>query len=89
MIFGLGAALLVLVLAGKFSPATLALALFLPPLAVLGDLFESWMKRYFHAGDSHIAGLNLLPGHGGVLDRTDSLVWVTTLCYLYLIIVGS
>jgi phosphatidate cytidylyltransferase len=54
-------------------------------LAVLGDLFESGLKRFFHAKDSHLARLNVIPGHGGVLDRTDSLVWVTTLCYLYLV----
>jgi phosphatidate cytidylyltransferase len=73
---------LVLNLTGKLIPALLGLLIIGPPLAVIGDLFESYLKRFFQVGDSHLVGLNLLPGHGGILDRTDALVWVTTLCYV-------
>lgn len=42
-------------------------------IAQLGDFFESWMKRRAGVKDSG----NLIPGHGGLFDRTDGLIAVS------------
>lgn len=62
------------------------LVLFVAAVAcVLGDLFESGLKRHHQVKDSHLPHFNLFPGHGGILDRIDGLLWVIYTISVYLI----
>jgi len=61
----------------------LALGLLVGVFAQVGDLVESLFKR----DAAHRDSSNLIPGHGGVLDRFDSLYFAAPLVYYYLQIV--
>jgi phosphatidate cytidylyltransferase len=59
------------------------IALVLSAFSQIGDLFESFIKRRFGAKDSS----RLIPGHGGVMDRVDGLVFA---CFAaFLIVLGD
>lgn len=85
----LGATLLPVAVALVFFPAihmesintayVLLLGVSTGLLAQCGDLFESGMKRYFGVKDSG----NIIPGHGGILDRFDSFLFVIPAVYYF------
>lgn len=68
------------------SLAVLAwLALLLTLMGLLGDLFESMLKRQVQVKDTS----GILPGHGGMLDRLDSLLFAAPLLvYIRLFLIG-
>ena len=60
---------------------TLFTAIFIGILGQTGDLFESLLKRSFGVKDSGA----IFPGHGGVLDRLDSIIFAAPATYYYVI----
>lgn len=63
----------------RFAVKLFVFGPFLSCLAQLGDLFESVLKRSKSQKDSG----TFLPGHGGILDRIDGLVFATPAFYLF------
>jgi phosphatidate cytidylyltransferase len=73
------------VLAFLAWPNVVVLALICGILGPLGDLAESKLKRSVSVEDSG----TLLPGHGGLLDRFDSMIFAAPVAYLYLSYVAA
>lgn len=64
----------------QINPALFIVAALVGTAGQLGDLVESMLKRNHGVKDSG----NLLPGHGGMLDRVDSILGAAPVLYLYL-----
>jgi phosphatidate cytidylyltransferase len=71
--------------AGQWLVGGLLLGLLVAIAGQAGDVAESMLKRTAGAKDSS----NLIPGHGGILDRTDSFLFAAPVVYAYLLIVGA
>jgi len=60
-------------------------AIIIVAFGTIGDVFESKIKRDLNIKDSG----NILPGHGGFLDRFDSLLFAIPVVYIWLILGGN
>lgn len=83
----IGAALVAAIFAALgFVPWSLVvLAPFVAFAGQLGDIMESWFKRRAGVKDSS----NLIPGHGGVLDRFDAMIFAGVLLAIAALILGQ
>lgn len=69
---------------GRLSVWVVFLAFVLSAASQIGDLFESFIKRRFGVKDSS----QLIPGHGGVMDRVDGLVFACFAVFLLALVYG-
>ncbi len=75
---------LTLVIFGRLSWWVVVMALLLSVASQIGDLFESFIKRRFGVKDSS----HMIPGHGGVMDRVDGLVFACFAVFLLALVSG-
>lgn len=91
---GLGFNIIAAVLFSRFCPdffgllhgvwEWVGLALIVTIFGTWGDLVESLIKRTVHIKDSG----HLIPGHGGLLDRIDSMLMAMPACFIYFLILA-
>lgn len=79
-----GASYLVVFLGQEAGFAAIALSLCVNVASQIGDLVESALKRAADVKDSG----NILPGHGGLLDRVDGLIFALPVVHVYLLLLG-
>ena len=60
-------------------PARVVLGLAIAAVGIVGDLFESLLKRSVNMKDASA----VIPGHGGVLDRIDALLFAAPVFYVF------
>jgi phosphatidate cytidylyltransferase len=85
---GITSYLVAFLISGWYTSITrfdwMVIATILVVAGTLGDLVESLLKRSIDVKDSG----NILPGHGGILDRFDSLIISAPFVFTYLYLVG-
>jgi len=78
LIFSMLAAVVIALLADKSLNNYLVLAVIISVFGTIGDLIESMLKRSLNVKDSG----SIMPGHGGILDRFDAILFITPIIYL-------
>ncbi len=76
----LGAGIAILLYHPQKPAVVIGVAVFLSLASQCGDLFESWVKRQAKVKNSS----DLIPGHGGLLDRIDGLIMATLMFWAML-----
>jgi phosphatidate cytidylyltransferase len=85
IIFGLIAAFILSVFFKELNLwQWLAASLIINIAGIFGDLSESLIKRHFQVKDSG----NILPGHGGILDRFDAVIFAAPVLFCYLLLLN-